>query len=217
MGVDPAKWGPAAWRLLHHLTFRYPADPPFRTLHAYRKVFGSLPTLLPCGACRRHLRSAYRKSPPRLGKGRDRLVRWFYNVHVHVNRQLRKRVVRPRLEREVPGIERHWKAGVPTLMLAVVLGMPTRKVSEAVRDFVTGCRALLGPRVVPDATDIRTKSRLLAEVRRFYGLSHKKVLARFGRWTSRSSLYAIGGRDRPSGRRAGRGSSSSGTGRRSGR
>ena len=210
MGVDPARWGPPAWRLLHYLTLRYPDRPSARSLHAYRRVFASLPRILPCGQCRRHLKSAYRRSPPRISptSGRGRLVRWFYNVHVHVNRDLRKRVVRPRLAGELPSIKRGWRSGLETFLMAVALGLPTRKLSEDARDFVIGCRTILGPRTVPDIGGIRTRAGLLAELRRFYKVSRRQVVDRFGRWTSRRGLVPLfAGPARLSGTAARRGSS----------
>lgn len=214
MGVDPVRWGPGAWRLLHYLTLRMPEDPSVRVLHAYRQVFTSLPAVLPCRRCRRHLKTAYRRSPPRIGKGRERLVRWFYNVHVHVNRELKKRVVRPRLAAELPGIRKGWRQGLETLMFAIALGLPSRKLPEDARAFVAGCRSILGPRTVPDVSGLRSRAGFLAELRRFFRLSRRTVAARFGRWSSPGSLAPLSGaRGRPSGRAVGRGSSRPGASR----
>lgn len=208
MGVDPVRWGPGAWRLLHHLTLRMPDDPSVRILHAYRQVFASLPAVLPCNRCRRHLKTAYRRSPPRIGKGRDRLVRWFYNVHAHVNRDLKKRVVRPRLAAELPAIRRGWRQGLETFLFAVALGLPSRKLPEDARAFVSGCRSILGPRAVPNVAGLRSRAGFLAELRRFYRLSRRTVVARFGRWSSPKSLAPLSGaRERASATPGARGSS----------
>ena len=202
------RWGPGAWRLLHYLTLRMPDDPSVRVLHAYRQVFTSLPGVLPCRTCRRHLKAAYRRSPPRVGKGRERLVRWFYNVHVHVSRDLKKRVVRPSLTAELPGIRKGWRQGLQTFLFAIALGLPSRKLPEDARAFVSGCRSILGPRAVPDVSGLRSRAGFLAELRRFFRLSRRTVTARFGRWTSPSSLAQVsGGRAPRSATAAGRGSS----------
>lgn len=45
--MDPTKWGPGAWDLLHFITFKYPDRPGPKTVQLYRKLFGVLPRVLP--------------------------------------------------------------------------------------------------------------------------------------------------------------------------
>ena len=93
MNVDYSKssksfWGRLLWSLIH--TFGSNATTSKKARH-YRMWMDSLSALLPCDTCINHLRENLLKRPleEALKKG-DSALRWSYDLHDDVNRQLKK-------------------------------------------------------------------------------------------------------------------------------
>ena len=97
-GVSTEIWGPAAWRFMHAISFRYPIEHPGpvhkESMYDFLK---SLRHLLPCTKCRQHF-SAYFDHPSHGVGGptskyldnRNSLTRWMVDLHNDVNHRLKK-------------------------------------------------------------------------------------------------------------------------------
>ena len=87
-------WGSKAWGFLHACSFTYPEKPSRDDrLHMFRLI-SSLPHVLPCMICRKHLQStlqvSFRDSKSSALDGRSELVRWMVDLHNSVNERLGK-------------------------------------------------------------------------------------------------------------------------------
>jgi len=78
------KWGPAGWHFLHAITFTYPINPSDAIKAQYRRFFATLPAVLPCKICQRHLQENYSSLPINLAS-RQTLSEWLVNIHNQVN------------------------------------------------------------------------------------------------------------------------------------
>lgn len=86
-------WGPPFWHVLHTISFNYPVNPSLEQKHQYRNYFLSLQNVLPCGACRKNLKTNFKHLPltmPHM-KNRDTFSRYVYNLHELVNKMLHKK------------------------------------------------------------------------------------------------------------------------------
>ena len=85
--MDTRFWGPSGWRLLHSITFTYN---PVSDKVAVRKVFESLPFVLPCKYCRTSLSSYMKELPlePAL-ESKSKLSKWLWMIHNKVNDKLK--------------------------------------------------------------------------------------------------------------------------------
>lgn len=84
--MDTKFWGPSGWRLLHLITFAYS---PIQK-ESVRKVFESLPYVLPCKFCRASLQEYIEEDPvePAL-RSKVTLSKWLWRIHNKVNDKLR--------------------------------------------------------------------------------------------------------------------------------
>lgn len=57
--INQSAWGPSMWTTMHAVTLAYPAVADEPTRAAAAAFMRSLPLLLPCGMCRRHLAEVY--------------------------------------------------------------------------------------------------------------------------------------------------------------
>jgi hypothetical protein len=91
-GMLTAVWGPALWHTLHTISFNYPPNPTREQKSQYRTFVLSLQHTLPCGACRRNLKSNLEKVPlsDYCLKNRQNFSRWMYRLHDQVNKMLDK-------------------------------------------------------------------------------------------------------------------------------
>lgn len=92
-GFVTSLWGPAAWHLLHTISFNYPVNPTLEEKHQYRNFIISLQNVLPCGACRKNLTNNFKKLPLTMSnmKSRDTFSRYIYNLHELINKMLNKK------------------------------------------------------------------------------------------------------------------------------
>ena len=86
-------WGPAQWHMLHTISFNYPVNPTEEQKRQYRNYVLSLQNVLPCGACRKNLKTNLRHLPLKMSnmKSRDTFSRYIYNLHELVNKMLKKK------------------------------------------------------------------------------------------------------------------------------
>ena len=89
--MDPTVWGKHAWIFLHSLTMAYPDNPSENDVQTYKNFFMLLPDVLPCSACREHLKEHMcRFSLTSALKNRRSLVEWLINIHNLTNESLGK-------------------------------------------------------------------------------------------------------------------------------
>ena len=86
-------WGPPFWHTLHTISFNYPVNPTEKDKSHYRNYVLSLQNVLPCGACRKNLKTNFKHIPITMKhmESRDTFSRYIYNLHELVNRMLKKK------------------------------------------------------------------------------------------------------------------------------
>ena len=91
-GMLTSVWGPAAWHLLHTISFNYPINPTEENKKQYKEFVESLKNVLPCKYCRMNLENNLRAHPikPCHMKNRDTFSRYIYNLHEIINKMLGK-------------------------------------------------------------------------------------------------------------------------------
>jgi hypothetical protein len=92
-GFLTAVWGPTQWHMLHTISFNYPVKPTHLQQKQYRNYVLSLQNVLPCGACRKNLKTNFKHLPLTMKhmKNRDTFSRYIYQLHELVNRMLKKK------------------------------------------------------------------------------------------------------------------------------
>jgi hypothetical protein len=92
-GMVTSTWGPAAWHLLHTISFNYPLIPTVEDKKHYREFVLNLKYVLPCKYCRINLKSNFKHYPLKMShmKNRESFSRYVYNLHELVNRMLGKK------------------------------------------------------------------------------------------------------------------------------
>lgn len=101
--IPPEVWGPPFWRTIHYVAMAY--DPGRVQVEQVRAWFQSLPHVLPCPECARHLKRAMAAGGPYYPHDavfRDRTTLFEYTVELHnsVNRRLGKPQLDVRAARE---------------------------------------------------------------------------------------------------------------------
>ena len=86
-------WGPAAWHLLHTMSFNYPVNPTKENKKYYREFVINLSNVLPCRNCRVNLKNNFKAYPIKSChmKSRDTFSKYIYNLHETINRMLGKK------------------------------------------------------------------------------------------------------------------------------
>ena len=86
-------WGPAAWHLLHTISFNYPTNPTRENKKHYKEYVESLTNVLPCKYCRMNLKNNLKAHPIRIChmKNRETFSKYIYNLHEIVNKMLGKK------------------------------------------------------------------------------------------------------------------------------
>jgi len=81
-------WGPALWKMIHSSAFIYHPS----NKHSYKSFIESLPYLLPCEFCRKHLKNNLKTLPLTENnlQNNHTLFYWTYILHDIVNLQLNK-------------------------------------------------------------------------------------------------------------------------------
>jgi hypothetical protein len=91
-GMLTSVWGPAAWHLLHTISFNYPITPTEEQKKYYKEFIESMTNVLPCKYCRMNLENNLKAHPikPCHMKNRDTFSRYIYNLHEIINKMLGK-------------------------------------------------------------------------------------------------------------------------------
>jgi hypothetical protein len=92
-GMLTSVWGPAAWHLLHTISFNYPIHPTEENKKEYKDFIENLTHVLPCKYCRMNLKNNLKAHPIKSChmKNRDTFSRYVYNLHETVNKMLGKK------------------------------------------------------------------------------------------------------------------------------
>jgi hypothetical protein len=92
-GFLTSVWGPIIWTALHTISFNYPVSPSLEQKNQYRDFVMSLQNVLPCGACRKNLKTNFKHFPLTMKEmeSRDTFSRYIYNLHELVNKMLKKK------------------------------------------------------------------------------------------------------------------------------
>lgn len=92
-GMVTSTWGPAAWHLLHTMSFNYPVNPTNEDKKHYRDYVLNLQYVLPCKYCRMNLKNNLKAHPLKMCymKNRDSFSKYIYNLHEVVNKMLGKK------------------------------------------------------------------------------------------------------------------------------
>ena len=83
--LNLSRWGPAGWSFIHAVTFTFPVDISPGDKEQYVKFFDTIPYILPCLTCRKHLKENYEESPIDFSSRRT-LSECFVNIHNQVNK-----------------------------------------------------------------------------------------------------------------------------------
>lgn len=88
---DPRNfWGPCTWKTIHNFAVAY--KPSKENALAFKSFIESLIYLLPCKACRDHLKENLKKfSLDKYLSSNTQLFLWTYLLHDMVNRQIGKK------------------------------------------------------------------------------------------------------------------------------
>jgi hypothetical protein len=89
--MDTRFWGPAGWKLLHQIAYKYPENPTNEDKLNYGIFFSNIANVLPCKYCRKSY-SKFLKNLPieNFLENRDKLTEWLYLIHNKVNNKLRR-------------------------------------------------------------------------------------------------------------------------------
>uniref|UniRef100_A0A6C0EVV0 thiol oxidase n=1 Tax=viral metagenome TaxID=1070528 RepID=A0A6C0EVV0_9ZZZZ len=92
-GMLTTVWGPAAWHLLHTISFNYPTNPTHENKKQYKEYVESLKNVLPCKYCRMNLENNLKTHPLQMChmKNRETFSKYIYNLHEIVNKMLGKK------------------------------------------------------------------------------------------------------------------------------
>lgn len=91
-GMLTSVWGPSMWHFLHTMSFNYPVAPTKSDKIHYRNFINSLRHILPCGKCRKNLKSNFQKLPLKMNhmESRATFSRYVYDLHELINDMLGK-------------------------------------------------------------------------------------------------------------------------------
>jgi hypothetical protein len=92
-GFLTSVWGPTFWFTLHTISFNYPVKPSIEEKKYYRDYVYSLQNVLPCGTCRKNLKTNLKQLPLKMSDmaSRDTFSRYIYELHELVNKMLKKK------------------------------------------------------------------------------------------------------------------------------
>lgn len=86
MGICPTVFGPYFWSVIHMTALSAGKELPPDKAQAYLRFYESMPDVLPCAQCGKHLRENLVILPP----DSTDLFRWTVDLHNLVNSQLNK-------------------------------------------------------------------------------------------------------------------------------
>lgn len=91
-GMLTSVWGPGMWHFLHTMSFNYPVSPTQMQKHQYMNFIHQLKHVLPCGKCRKNLRTNFAKLPLKMShmESRSTFSNYIYDLHELINKMLGK-------------------------------------------------------------------------------------------------------------------------------
>lgn len=157
VSAPKAFWGPPTWFTLHMVSAMAESGsftPP--RARVFRAFVFSLPDLLPCDLCRKHLTENLKALPP---PSEGSPLRWSIDLHNRVNRALGKAILRP--EEIIPTyfhrgkvrselVNRLWSSEIWRALHSVAAAYSPDR-ANAFADFITGltemipCITCVGP------------------------------------------------------------------------
>ena len=92
-GMLTSIWGPAAWHILHTISFNYPINPTIENKKQYKEFVENLQYVLPCKYCRINLKNNLKAYPilPCHMNNRDSFSRYIFKLHEIINKKLGKK------------------------------------------------------------------------------------------------------------------------------
>ncbi|TIB92559.1 hypothetical protein E3Q10_02843 [Wallemia mellicola] len=84
-----ADLGHSSWKLLHHLTLRFPEHPTHEESKKLEQFFYLFSELYPCDECSHHFQQILSKFPPQTSSNHD-ASSWLCGMHNLVNQRLNK-------------------------------------------------------------------------------------------------------------------------------
>ena len=91
IGMGPSVWGPIFWKTMHIVSLGYSNFPTETEQQAAIHFFESLQYMIPCPICKEHYKHNLELMPVKDAiKNKQTLIRWMYNMHNAVNKQLGK-------------------------------------------------------------------------------------------------------------------------------
>lgn len=132
--LNPRIWGPRVWYSLHAIAEGAPSSPSPSEKRSLDALLDALPDIIPCGACRGHLREKYELGLRPSASSREELRRGLWELHNAVNADLGKKAFpwealggQPSL-----GDEKDWTVAV-AYAAVVVLGVALVSVALSAR------------------------------------------------------------------------------------
>jgi FAD-linked sulfhydryl oxidase len=91
IGMGPSVWGPIFWTTMHIVSLGYSNFPAEEEKIAAINFFESLQYMIPCPICKEHYKINLDKMPVKDAvHSKQALIRWMFNMHNEVNKQLNK-------------------------------------------------------------------------------------------------------------------------------
>ena len=186
--MDPDRFGPGAWMVLHHATFSYPDNPSPSHKRAMSLLVGLLGRLLPCSICASHFRELLRQHPIRPAlRSRGALIRWMCMMHSKVNGQIEgKRKTKPPtpavlLQKSAQG----YKKGLMDLIYCMAIVTPKQNFMM-LKKWLTAAAEVFGTKRVPIRLIYKTRGMLLNGINAFYKKRKSRVLNRYRPWMTKN-------------------------------
>lgn len=82
MSIAKSIWGPALWTFLHSMAYTIKSSNPGDQDSALKKIVQSLRELMPCSACREHLKTYVKKHDY---PNTENAHTWFVDLHNKIN------------------------------------------------------------------------------------------------------------------------------------
>ena len=183
--MDPDKFGPGTWLMLHHATFAYP-DQPFSTdKRNYHALITLLGKLLPCSICATHFQRLLQKHPLKHAlRSRGVLVRWLCMMHTRVNKGIEGKRTRPKppsLASLLSISAKAWQKGLRDLIYCMAIVTP-KKYFPLLKRWIAAAAAVYGPKYLPKRLSYATRGALLNGINAHYRKPKTKVLAHYKPW-----------------------------------
>jgi hypothetical protein len=88
--INPKIWGELYWKMLHYVSTTYPDNPSEIEKQQFLNFYNSLFEILPCHACRFHIKKHLTELPIDLSS-KSNLMSWISKLHTRVNNSIPKK------------------------------------------------------------------------------------------------------------------------------